>query len=226
MVNSTLPRLHPLMAIAAVSITAFSLLGIGAITGLVTPSHSARSETLPISVSAPAETEVAAEQKGRGAETFTMLKEKNTASNPSTAWHIPTIGKTEAVSKAGTVSPQSEIVSGAKVCAHCGQIESISLVKHDGDGSGLGAVAGGVAGGVVGNQIGKGKGNTLMTILGIGGGAYAGHTIEKKIKETSSYVVKVRMKDGSARTISQTDKPTFAVGDQIMVTNGRLAAIS
>lgn len=224
--NSSLPKLHPLMTIAAVSITAFSLLGIGAITGLVTPAHSDHTEALPISASTPAETEAAAEQKDQRAETLSMPKEKSTVSNPSAVWHIPTIGKTNTDSKASASSPRSEVVTDTKVCAHCGQIESIGLVKHDGDGSGLGAIAGGVTGGVIGNQIGKGKGSTLMTILGIGSGAYAGHTIEKKVKATSSYVVKVRMQDGSARTVTQTDKPSFAVGDQVKIANGGLAAIS
>jgi outer membrane lipoprotein SlyB len=225
MMNASHTRLHPLMALAAVSVTAFSLLGIGAITGLVTPAHSERTEMSPV----PALTEtvaaavVANDQKAPKSEIVTKTAGKTTASDAPAAQRSNTTGKSGAAAEA---SKNALPAKDAKVCASCGQIESISLVKHDGEASGLGAVTGGVAGGVVGNQIGSGKGNILMTLLGIGGGAYAGHTIEKKIKATSSYIVKVDMQDGSKRTVTQTEKPMFAVGDQVRITNGRLAAMS
>jgi outer membrane lipoprotein SlyB len=222
MMNASHTRLHPLMALAAISVTAFSLLGIGAITGLVTPAHSDRMEMSPVQT--PAETLAANDQKAPKSEAVTKAEAKTTASSTPAAQHGNTPGKSGTLSDAGKGTRQPS--KGANACAACGQIESISLVKHDGEASGLGAVTGGVAGGVVGNQIGSGKGNILMTLLGIGGGAYAGHTIEKKIKATSSYVVKVNMQDGSKRTVTQTEKPMFAVGDQVRITNGRLAAMS
>jgi outer membrane lipoprotein SlyB len=88
----------------------------------------------------------------------------------------------------------------------------------------LGAVAGGVTSGLIGNQIGRGRGNTVMTILGVGGGAYAGHTIERKMKSTTSYVIKLRMQDGSYRTVTKQSKPDYTVGDHVKLLNGNLTA--
>ena len=52
METSTTKRMHPLTAIAAVSVTLFSLVGIGAITGLIPTSHS---QSAPTQAVKPAE---------------------------------------------------------------------------------------------------------------------------------------------------------------------------
>jgi len=41
-----------------------------------------------------------------------------------------------------------------------------------------GTVIGGIAGGVLGNQFGRGAGNTVATIAGAAGGAYAGNQVQ------------------------------------------------
>lgn len=217
-------RMHPLMAITAVSLTIFSLLGIGAITGLVTPAKSARMESLQATAPASASEQAITAPKAQQAANTASPKSQADTGIPHGTRHATT--GTRVAAKSHNAAPEATADSGAKACAHCGEVASINLVKHDGDASGLGAVAGGVAGGVVGNQIGKGKGNILMTILGAGGGAYAGNTIEKKVKATTSYVVKVHMNDGSTRTVTMADKPSFAVGDQVRVINGGLSVIS
>jgi outer membrane lipoprotein SlyB len=101
------------------------------------------------------------------------------------------------------------------ICASCGTIESVTPVTRQGQGSGVGAVAGGVLGGVVGNQFGKGSGRTAMTVLGAVGGGFAGNAVEKNMKKTTVYSVKVRMEDGSLRTIEQGSAP--AVGGKVTV---------
>lgn len=68
---------------------------------------------------------------------------------------------------------------------------------------GLGTVAGGVVGGLLGNQVGGGNGKTAMTVLGVAGGAFAGNTIEKNMKKVTVYQMRVRMNDGSLRTVEQ-----------------------
>lgn len=217
-------RMHPLMAITAVSLTIFSLLGIGAITGLITPAKSERMESLQAAAPASASGQAIAEPKAQQTANAVSPKGQADTGISREARHATTGTKAAAKSHSSALAATAD--SGAKTCVHCGEVASINLVKHDGDASGLGAVAGGVAGGVVGNQIGKGKGNILMTILGAGGGAYAGNTIEKKVKATTSYVVKVHMNDGSTRTVTMADKPLFAVGDQVKVINGGLSVIS
>lgn len=106
------------------------------------------------------------------------------------------------------------------VCINCGTIESVTPVERQGTGSGTGAVAGGVLGAVVGNQIGHGGGRTAATLLGALGGGFAGNAIEKHVKKETVYQVRVRMQDGSTRTVEQASLP--AVGTRVTVDNGVL----
>ncbi len=112
--------------------------------------------------------------------------------------------------------------SQAAACAQCGVIESIRMVEIDGAGTGLGAVAGGVTGAVVGNQFGSGGGKTAMTVAGAAGGAYAGNTIEKRLKRTTAYRITLRMDDGTYRTLSQPEAPRFAVGERVRIAKGQM----
>jgi outer membrane lipoprotein SlyB len=101
------------------------------------------------------------------------------------------------------------------VCNSCGVVEAVEPVQREGKGSGVGAVAGGVVGGALGNRMGAGNGKTAMTVLGVVGGGLAGHAIEKKVKTETVYRVKVRMEDGSVRSITQAK--TLAVGTHVTV---------
>src|SRR5436190_154739 len=89
------------------------------------------------------------------------------------------------------------------VCTQCGVIEGVREVQQKGTGTGLGAVGGAVVGGAVGNQIGKGSGRTAMTVLGAIGGGLAGNEVEKRVRSETVYEVRVRMDDGSVRTLTQ-----------------------
>lgn len=106
----------------------------------------------------------------------------------------------------------------AVVCANCGVIEAVRPVQQKGQGSGVGAIAGGVLGGVVGNQMGKGSGKTALTVLGAIGGGFAGNEVEKQTRTVTVYEVRVRMDDGSLRTLTQSTEP--APGSRVEV-NGR-----
>ncbi len=181
-------KTHPMVLIAAVALTIFSILGSAAITGLISPANSARMERID------------------------LIEDGNSKIIPEKPGANQTFGS------------NSQSTSKAESCSHCGKIVSIQPFEQEGDGSGLGAVAGGVAGGVIGNQIGKGRGNTLMTVLGVGGGAYAGHTIEKKMNTTTAYLIKIRMADGSYRSVTQYTEPKYSVGDKVKLVSGQLTA--
>ena len=105
-------------------------------------------------------------------------------------------------------------------CASCGVVESVSQIEVKGSGTGLGAVAGGVAGALIGNGMGQGNGRTAMTLLGAGGGAYAGNEIEKNTRKSSTYRIRVRMDDGTLRTVYQHQLPAVASGDHVKVVAG------
>jgi outer membrane lipoprotein SlyB len=52
-------------------------------------------------------------------------------------------------------------------------------------------------------------------VIGAVGGGMAGHEIEKRQRATTMYSVKVRMQDGSLRTVTQATAP--AVGQKVTV---------
>ena len=117
----------------------------------------------------------------------------------------------------------------AESCATCGTVESAVAVERQGKVNGvavgnttigIGTVAGGVLGGVLGNQVGGGNGKTAMTVLGAAGGAYAGNTVEKNMKKVTLYQMRVRMNNGSVRTIEQASP--VAAGSSVVVQGNSL----
>jgi outer membrane lipoprotein SlyB len=115
--------------------------------------------------------------------------------------------------------PPAERVAAA-VCAQCGVVEAVTPFQQKGDGTGVGAVGGAVVGGLLGSQIGGGGGKKAMTVIGAVGGGLAGNEIEKRQRATTLYSVKVRMEDGSLRTLTQATAPT--VGQKVSVDGGAL----
>ena len=112
----------------------------------------------------------------------------------------------------------------AAACSNCGVVESITPVEVRGSGTGLGMAAGGITGALLGNQIGRGNGNAVATIAGAAGGAFAGNEIEKNMKKAVRYRVRVRMNDGTYRTIYQSSAPAFNVGEKVKVANGQVVS--
>jgi outer membrane lipoprotein SlyB len=110
-------------------------------------------------------------------------------------------------------------------CNSCGVVDSVVAVQRKGEGSGAGAVVGGVLGGVVGNQMGGGSGKTAMTVLGAIGGGVAGNEVEKRAKAETVYQVRVRMDDGSKRTVTL-GSAAFKSGDRVAVDGDNLRAIN
>lgn len=115
------------------------------------------------------------------------------------------------------------------VCADCGTVEAVTAVQRQGEVNGvpvgnttigLGTVAGGVVGGLLGNQVGGGSGKTAMTVLGAAGGAFAGNQIEKNMKKVTVYQVRVRMNDGSTRTVEVSS--SVPVGSRVIVEGNNL----
>ena len=107
-------------------------------------------------------------------------------------------------------------------CDNCGTVTNVKTVTKAGEASGGGAVLGGVVGGVLGHQIGSGRGNTAATVAGAAGGAYAGHQIEKKKNETTTYVVEVRMESGSTRTFNYSQATAYKIGDKVKIVDKKL----
>jgi outer membrane lipoprotein SlyB len=112
--------------------------------------------------------------------------------------------------------------SAFALCNQCGTVTDLKTVKKEGEASGAGAVIGGIAGGVLGHQVGSGRGKDVATVAGAAGGAYAGHTIEKNKNATTSYVVYVKLEDGSYRNFTYSQPTSYRVGDKVKVVDRKL----
>ncbi len=201
--SETASKVSPIVAIAAVSVIIFSAVGVGVMTGVI-PSSISKTEEQPVKAETPQATAPAAAPAAE--------KPKAAAATPR---------KPAEPARVASAEPAR---AAPKICQNCGSVVAIDVVKHKGEGSGLGAVGGAVIGGVLGNQIGDGSGRRVATVAGAAGGAYAGHQIEKHVKSTQSYNVAVRLDDGTSRTFSYEAEPAFRVGDKVKVVEGRLVA--
>ena len=128
------------------------------------------------------------------------------------------------VAKHSTVQTLPAQSTHASFCADCATVESVTAVQRQGQVNGvavgnqtigLGTVAGGLIGGLLGHQVGGGNGKTLATVAGVAGGAFAGNTIEKNIKQVTVYDVRLRMDDGSRRNMEVSS--AVAVGSKVIV---------
>jgi outer membrane lipoprotein SlyB len=115
-------------------------------------------------------------------------------------------------------------LAAAPPCDECGVIESIRALPVKGEASGAGAVGGAVIGGILGNQIGRGRGRTAATVVGVGAGAYAGNEIEKNMKDSVTYQIRVRMNDGTIRTLHEPAQPALTIGQKVRVTERGIVA--
>ena len=147
---------------------------------------------------------------------------KTTPASPTTAAPAPRSAATPAPVhvQRGAVKAADASVHAAKVCMTCGKVESVSAVQKKGEGTGLGVVGGAVVGGLVGSQIGGGSGKNVATVLGVVGGGVAGNEVEKRARATTVYQVRVRMDDGTLRTVTQDSAP--AVGQLVTLEGSTL----
>ena len=190
------PMLYPTLLIAGIAVIIASMLGIAAMTGMLSQ---AQSQT----VSNPQQTSAA---PGQGQQPGKVVQR---TTEPAS------------VRSAGSKMAASATVASTARCDNCGVVDTIRTIETKGQGSGVGAVAGGVVGGILGNQVGGGSGRTAMTVVGAGAGAYAGHELEKNMNKSSSYEIRVRMDDNSIRTF-RTPEPDVGIGQRVKVRDGRL----
>ena len=113
----------------------------------------------------------------------------------------------------------------ASACHECGTITGIREINKPGQASGVGAVAGGVLGGVLGRSLGGGSHRTAGTVVGVAGGAVAGHMIEKKAREGKTWEIGVHFDDGSSRTFTQETHPSWNSGARVKLMNGALTPL-
>lgn len=237
MTTPTPPRLHPLLTIAAVSVTAVSLAGIGVLTGILPSPSKAATDPAPVVATSPAATQATPQAaQAAGAPTpeaapVSAASQKHLAHRAINAMadKRPATAKKTATPPVGTPVPPADsapapVVAAPALCNDCGVVEAIHEVTQDGKATGVGAVAGAVVGGIIGNQIGSGSSRGLARTIGMIGGGIAGHQIEKTQRKSVHYDVVVRMEDGSSRTVSTGTQPEWHTGDRVRITDGVLVA--
>lgn len=206
------PRLHPLLAIAAVSVILLSGVGIAAITGVLP--HFGQQDTPAASTAAtlPA--------------TPPPAQDKTPETSPAVAEtpHEPVHKRVRHVAETEAAPSRryDEPAPRAATCLNCGTVISVTPVVVQPKASGVGAVGGAILGGVLGHQFGGGHGKDAMTAVGAIGGALAGNEVEKSQRQTTRYDVGVRLEDGSVRSFSFSIPPDVSVGDRVKVENGTL----
>ena len=139
-------------------------------------------------------------------------------------WLPSALSGDSAADKAAAASPGRSWLAPAAPCDDCGVIESIRALPVKGQGSGVGAVGGAVVGGILGNQVGHGSGRAVATVVGAGAGAYAGNEIEKNMKDSVTYQIRVRMNDGTIRTLHEPAQPAVTIGQKVRVTERGIVA--
>ena len=242
--NSTEPttpkhRLNPLIATAAAAVIVACLAATAAITGVFprassTSDQNARVQTGQTAMMASqpvvdSTKPVQASQYAQNAQIAADEAQPAPAQTQAPA-AAPAAGPTAAQQQYGQPPQQpaqqytQEAPPAQAACSTCGTVVAISEVKHEGHGTGIGAVGGAVAGGVIGNQFGAGGGRTAMTLLGALGGGLAGNSVEKHIRSTTSYSVRVHMEDGKTRYFTYHEAPPFQQGQRVRVERGTLVA--
>ena len=184
--------LYPMLVIAAIAVIVFSVTGIATMMGWLPGALSQRNSTTKLDRPAP----------------------RGEIDNERPAPGVPPANVSRSADEAHAGPPPAPAA-----CTHCGVIESIRPVEVRGQSSWLGAAGGAVVGGLLGNQIGSGRGRTAATVVGAGAGAYGGSEIEKHVKTSVQYRVRVRMEDGTHRTFNEAKQPAYAVGQKVRVTD-------
>ncbi|MBT9499249.1 MAG: glycine zipper 2TM domain-containing protein [Zoogloea sp.] len=231
--------LHPMLWVAAASVTALSLVGIAKFTGLL-PGASTELPAAPEAVvSAPAGTPApitvtpppaklaAAEPEvPTKAETATASAPHKEVVKPAPvkAHNKPQPAREPAASADTGVYPPPNTPAPPSVCRDCGVIESVEAIQQKGEGSGIGAVGGAILGGVLGHQVGEGSGKQIARIGGAVLGGFAGNEAERRVRTVSHYQVTVRMEDGTRRVITEQNAPVWRSGDPVRVRSGEIVA--
>lgn len=222
-------RIHPLVAVAAGAVIVASLAATAAVTGLF-PKASSNSAQSDQSQAAQVTTQPGVVDSAAPVNAQANAPTQQAEQAQPSALPAPTPAQQQQYAQQQQAQPQQapqyaqEPAPQPAYCSTCGTVVAISAVRQEGHGTGIGAVGGAVAGGVVGNQFGAGGGRTAMTLLGALGGGLAGNSVEKHIRSTTSYSVRVHMESGKTRYFTYHEAPPFQQGEHVRIENGSLVA--
>jgi outer membrane lipoprotein SlyB len=225
--RKALKHTHPILIIAGVAVTLFSMVGIAAVMGWIPTStgQNAPTTTAVAPSPVPPAPVVAEAPPAPPAEAPAPPKPRHSAARARKS-EPAQVAMAEAPMppQVAQIPPPPPPAPVVPICHECGVIDGIHAVDLAGKASGGGAIGGAILGGVAGHQMGRGTGQDVMTVIGALGGALAGNTIEKKATESKEYEILVRFDDGSTRVVKSPTQPTWHVGDKVRMVNGVLQA--
>ncbi|SOE59734.1 Outer membrane lipoprotein SlyB [Burkholderia sp. D7] len=232
-------KIHPLVATAAGAIIIASLAATAAVTGLF-PKASSTSPTNDQTQAAQVVAQPATQSSTQPAEPTAAQQQQaqqdQLAQQQAQQSAAAQAAQQQAAQQQQRPAPQvaqqpvqqpnyaQQAPAQPAYCSTCGTVEAISAVRHEGQATGIGAVGGAVAGGLIGNQFGRGGGRTGMTILGALGGGLGGNAVEKHLRSTTDYSVRVHMENGKTRYFTYHQAPPFNQGERVRIENGTLVA--
>jgi uncharacterized protein YcfJ len=177
--TSTLSRIHPLMAAAALSVIAVSVAGTAAITGML-PSSKADGSALATAPQAFMATAAPAALTAQPAPTAQQLADAqmlvakySPQPEPQVVYQQPVIKKV--VQAKPRPAPQTTRVVHHQAPTYRAQpVQQASQPNYLGTGA--------VIGGLIGHQIGGGSGKKIATVAGVIGGGMLGNEIANRNK--------------------------------------------
>lgn len=203
---------RPFLIVAAIAVTVFCLVGIGAVLGWI-----------PTSIGgagiAPA---AQAPEQPKGRVDAARSAAPNPVAKQAKPHPKPVAGTEPPQRVAQAVVPPPPPPFVAATCRECAVIEEVREIEKAGQASGGGAVAGAVVGGVLGHQVGRGRGKDVATVVGAIGGGVAGHQIEKTVRKTKEYQISVRYEDGTKGLFTQDTPPSWRPGDKVKIIDGAI----
>lgn len=176
---STATRIHPLMAVAALSVITVSIAGTAAITGLL-PNSQAR--LAPVAAVATPEMQLAEAQQllasqQLAAQPLSAAAIVAPAPVPQVAAHTHEVKRKPVKRK---VQTQRVVYREPVRYANTADYRAPAPAPAPRAPSYVGIGTGAVIGGLIGNQIGGGNGKKLATLAGVIGGGYLGNEIAQR----------------------------------------------
>jgi outer membrane lipoprotein SlyB len=122
---------------------------------------------------------------------------------------------------AAEAAPQQAV----KNCAECGTVTNVKEVKKKGSSSGMGTLGGALIGGGLGYAVGGSGHRTAGTLVGAGGGALIGNTIERNASAGKTFKIDVRFDNGTTQTFHYDSMPGWSIGSRVRIVNGQLTTL-
>ena len=203
--NSKNRLLFPLVVCAVVSVAAFSGIGVAAIIGYLPVTQNEFGPFLPVGESSDAVPEADDPTMATGPVHVGLTRQSGTDPVKPT--------------KPFQYRPGQRVDRTARRCQTCGVVQSIEPQEAV-----VQTVPGGVsiAGGLSGALLGNGDPSGATMVVGV---STADHDLAGA-RKGASYIVRVKMEDGSFRTIYEHQRPTFSIGERVRLINGSVVSVS